>query len=519
MENKKESLDKWLILFVIVLGSFMETLDSSIVNLAVSKMMHTFNTTLDQIQWVISAYALAVGIATPTTGYLGDRFGIKKIFIFAMILFTTGSLLCGTAWNTTSIIIFRIIQGMGGAILKALGTTILMSTFDKNERGMALALMGIVIMGAPAIGPTLGGYIIDQFDWRFIFLINIPIGICGTLLALFLLRESEHNPLKNFDLIGFLTSSISLGCILYILGKDNIDWSDIKNIMLTIIGCYSLLMFVINELMLPEPMLDLKLLKNYTFCMSTVIMNVSMLALLGGIFLMPIFLQQLKGLTPLQTGLVLFPEAIAIAISVVIAGTLSDKPGTVLKKTMIILGLVLLGINSYSMSKIAMDTSSTTILILLLVRGLGIGFLLAPVQVMGLNAVPQEMNSNASALLNTLQQVGSATGITLVTNIMQHRYALNYENLAEQVTISNPNSMNLFSIVRSLLMQNGLSHSDAQSGALGQLYSMVAQQAQLQALNDSMIIISIITLVIIFPALLLKENKPLDDKAFGEGSP
>jgi drug resistance transporter, EmrB/QacA subfamily len=513
MDNKQDDSNKWLILFVVILGIFMQTLDSSIVNLAISKMMHTFNSTLDQIQWVISVYALVVGIVTPASGYLGDRFGIKKVFISALVLFTFGSLLCGISWNAASIIAFRIIQGIGGAALMPIGMIILMNSFDKNERGMAIGLMGMSVMAAPALGPTLGGYIIDKLDWRLVFFINIPIGIITSIVGIMFLRETEHKSVKGFDFIGFLTAGIGLGCILYVLGKDNIDWGDIKYTILLIIGGYNLCMFIVNELMIAEPMLDLRLLKNYTFCMSTIIMNVTMLVLLGGIFIMPVFLQQLKGFTPLQTGMVLFPEAIAIAFSVVIAGKITDQCGIGMKRGMLIMALVFLTFNSYSMSKLTLNTSAISIMLLLMVRGLGIGFLMTPVQVMGLNAVPKEMNSNASALMNTLKQIGSAVGITLVTSIIQHRNSLNYASLSQQVNYFNPGSMKLFKMLEGLLIHSGMHQIEASSGALGGIYALVAKQTQVQSLNDTMLIISGITILIILPSLLLRENKHSENKA------
>ncbi|HBE76242.1 MAG TPA: MFS transporter, partial [Firmicutes bacterium] len=438
MENQPKSSNKWFVLLVVLFGLFMVNLDMSIVNLAISKMMQTFNATFDQIQWVLSGYTLTMGIIMPVTGYLADQFGTKKVFIISMAFFTGGSLLCGISWNTASIVAFRIIQGVGGGLIIPISMTILMNTFEEKERGVAIAILGIATMVAPALGPTLGGYIIENFDWRLIFFINIPIGVVGTVLSFVLLGESELRPAKRFDLIGLLTSSAGLGCVLYVLGKDNIDWGDLNNIILMIIGCYSLLMFVVNELLVSEPMLDLKLLKNYTYCMSIIIMNIAILALYGGIFLVPIFLQQLKGLTPQQTGMILFPEAIATAVAMLVASKLSGKLEA---RIFAVLALFFLAINGYNMSKITFDTSNTTITLLLMLRGLAIGFIMIPVQLAGFNAVPKEATADASALMNTVKQIGISVGITIITSVMQHRNSFNYAALAEQV-----NSFNLGSV-------------------------------------------------------------------------
>lgn len=504
MGNKKDASYKWLTMLIVVLGLFMANLNTSVVNLSTSKMMQTFGVSIDQIQWVVSAYTLTLGVTIPSTGYLSDRFGFKKVFIFALILFTCGSLMCGISWNLVSIIIARVIQGLGGAFIISLGMTILMTTFDKSEMGMVMSIIGICVMAAPALGPTLGGYIIENLDWRFVFFINIPIGIVSTTLAAIILRESQNKSSKHFDIIGLITSAAGMACILYVFGKSNVDWSDIKNIMIMIVGCYSMLMFVVNELLISQPMLNLRLLKNYTFCMSNIIMNVALLALYGGIFLMPVFLQQIKGLGSMQAGLILFPEAIATAISMTLYGKLGSRVDT---RIFAIFALVLIGFNSYSMSKITLETSSSTITLLLMIRGFGVGFLMAPVQTIAFSGLPKSVMSNASALLNTVKQIGTSVGITMITSIMQNRNTIDYSNMAQQVNYFNPNSMNLLKMMQGLLVQGGMTQSDAQAGALNQIFGMVAKQAQIQALNDTMLIISIITVIIIIPTLLLKEDK------------
>lgn len=297
--------------------------------------------------------------------------------------------------------------------------------------------------------------------------------------------------------------------------QSDLDWNDIKNIILIIVGCYSLLIFVVNELLIEEPLLDLKLLKNYTFCMSNIIMNVAMLALYGGVFLMPIFLQQIKGLDSMNTGMILFPEAIATAISMVLYGKIGNKFDV---RLFAVFALILIGINSYSMSKITLDTANIEITVLLMIRGFGVGFLMAPVQTVGFSGLPKAAMSNASALTNTVKQVGTSIGVTIITSIMQHRNVVDYSNLASQVTSFNKNSMKLFEMLQGALIKGGISSSDAKGIALSKIFGEVASQAQLQALNETMFIISIITAIVIIPTLLLKQGKQEDaDAAVAEG--
>jgi EmrB/QacA subfamily drug resistance transporter len=504
MDNTKGPSYKWLVMGVIALVLFMANLNTSVVNLAISEMMKTFGASLDQIQWIISAYTLTMGVVIPSTGYLSDRFGFKKIFVLAVISFTTGALLCGISWNVIVMIAARVIQGIGGAFIISLGLTILMTTFEKSEMPMVIGILGVCNMAAPALGPTLGGYIIQYLNWRLVFFINVPIGVVGATMAVLLLRESAPKPLKRFDITGFLTAAAGMACLLYVLGKDNIDWNDLQNILIMIIGCYSLLLFIVNELLIPEPMLNLRLLKNYTFCMSNIIMNIALLALYGGVFLIPIFLQQIKGLNPLQTGLILFPEAIATAAAMMLYGRIGNKLDT---RIFAVSALTLIAFNSYSMAHITLETPNSLLTLLLMVRGFGVGFLLAPVQMIGLRGIAPAAMSNASALLNTVKQIGTSLGITIITSIMQHQNTIEYAALAGQVNSSNPNSIKLLKMLQGLLVQSGLSQSAAQSGALSQIYGMVARQAQLQALNDTMLVITMIAGLIILPTLFLKERK------------
>lgn len=502
MENRKNL--KWIILITICCGTFMANLDTSIVNLAISKMMQTYNSSIDQIQWVLSAYTLSMGIVVPISGYMCDRFGIKRVFIAALMFFTVGSFLCGTAWNTASIIGFRIIQGIGGGLIIPVSMNLIMDTFVTSDRSTAIGILGVATMSAPAIGPTLGGYIIQNLDWRLVFFINIPIGILGSIMAFVFFEEGIKKEKLYFDFIGIITSSIGLSCILYVFGNENTDWNDIKSILLVITGIYCLAMFVANELMIPHPMLELRLLKNYAFCMGNIIMNVSLIALFGGIFLIPVFLQRLKGLDAMQTGLILFPEAIATAFSMVVSSKLSDKyEGRIFA----VLALLLIGINSFSMSKITLDTPNSTITFLLMIRGLGVGCLLAPVQIVALNSIPKEMNSNASAILNTIKQIGSALGVTIVTRIMQNRSAAEYADTAQKVTMFNHGVSKAMNTLSGAFIKNGLDQLHAKGASLMKIYQYTVRQTGVQGLNDTMFVISIICFVMIIPALFLNDRK------------
>ena len=205
---KEEKIEQWLALFVVIIGTFMSILDSSIVNIAIPKMMAVFGVSLDDVKWILTAYTLALGAIIPLTGFLADVFGNKRIYIFALATFTIGSLLCGFAWSNTTMIVFRVIQAIGGGMIMPIGMSIIYQTFPQEERGLALGFWGIASMAAPTLGPTLGGYIIEHLDWRLIFNINVPIGAIGVVLAWILLKDSPIKKVKGFDYLGFISSTL-----------------------------------------------------------------------------------------------------------------------------------------------------------------------------------------------------------------------------------------------------------------------------------------------------------------------
>ncbi|WP_279286668.1 DHA2 family efflux MFS transporter permease subunit [Aminipila terrae] len=275
---------KWLALFVVLIGTFMSVLSSSLINLALPKMMSVFGVTLSDITWVVTAYSLAMGAVVPLTGFLSDTIGIKKLYVIALSMFTLGSALSGMAWNNSAMIVFRVIQAIGGGLMSPVGMSIVYAIFPVEERGKALGIWGVAAMAAPALGPTLGGYILSNLDWRLLFYINVPIGIFGIIFAIFLLRETEKKPYEgNFDIIGFITSVVGIVCTLYVVGKwSSISWKEIHYPVLLTIGIFSLVLFVINELTHTNPLLDLRILKLYDYGLSQIISCVLVMALMGG---------------------------------------------------------------------------------------------------------------------------------------------------------------------------------------------------------------------------------------------
>lgn len=507
MESRKQdSLYKWLALGVVVIGTFMAILDTSIVNIALPKMMAVFGVSTEDIKWVLTAYMLTMGVVIPLTGYLGDRFGTKTVYIWAMVSFTVGSALCGFAWSNSTMIVARIIQALGGGMIMPVSMAIIYQVIPLEERGTALGIWGIAAMAAPAIGPTLSGYIVEHLDWRLIFTVNIPVGILGVILAALLLEESPKRPSKGFDLFGFITIAGGLASVLYVLGEGTaIDWDDFKNIFLLMTGFFGLVLFVVNELTHEEPLLDLRILKIWPYSLSIIISSALNIALFGGIFLLPLFLQNIQGLTAMQTGLLMFPSALATAFTMPIGGKLFDKFGG---KPVVIPGLALLSLATYELSQITLETSSSSIMWISVIRGLGMGLAMMPAMTSGMNAVPALLVGRASALSNVIRQVAGSLGITVLTTIMQNYQVANYVRISEQITWFSPGSLQVIKMLQGLFAQAGVSAGESQGSAMGVIYGVVLKQAAMQAIKDTFFVTFLIAFMTIFLAFLIRGKKP-----------
>jgi EmrB/QacA subfamily drug resistance transporter len=505
-ENIHERFYKWMALLVVVIGTFMAILDSSIVNIAIPKMMAVFGCSLEEVKWILTSYTLALGTIIPLTGYLGEVFGTKKVYIFALSTFTLGSMLCGFAWNHSAMIFFRVIQALGGGMIMPVGMAIIFNLFPPKERGMALGFWGIASMAAPAIGPTLGGYIIEFLDWRLIFNINIPIGIIGVFFATILLKDSPRKPLHGFDLIGFLSSSVGLVSILYVLGEGStIDWGDIKNPLLIILGVFSLILFVMNELTHPTPLLDLRVFKIPDFTISQIVTCMTTLAMMGGVYVLPIFLQNIRGYSAMQTGLILFPSAIASGIMMPISGALFDRYGV---KPVAIPGLIILAISSYQLSFLSMDTAKTTVTWIATLRGIGMGLAMMPINTQGMNAISQHLVGKASALANAVRQIMASLSVTIMTTIIQTRQSYSYARYAEQVNTFNNSLNTLIKQLQGLLAQGGLGTGEAHSYSYSVISGLLQRQATIDGMNYAVAITAFSVFVGIILVMIFRGKTP-----------
>ncbi|HEY0583358.1 MAG TPA: DHA2 family efflux MFS transporter permease subunit, partial [Chloroflexota bacterium] len=407
---------QWQVLLCAVVGTFMVMLDQTVVNIALPKITTVFGVGVHETQLVITSYMLALAIIMPATGYLSDTFGTKRLYLITMALFTGGSLLCGLAWNNTSLVAFRVIQGLGGGMMSPLGMTMLFQVVPPQRRNTIMGFFGLPLMLAPVLGPTLGGYLVEYIDWRVIFTLNVPIGMIGLFLGWTLLRETAHVPGLKFDLRGFLLSAIGFSAMLLGLSDAATDgWTSPPVLTRFAIGIVALVAWVWVELTDEHPLLDLRLFRIPIFTFSALVSFVLTVGMFGGMLVLPLFLQNLRGLGAAESGLILMTQVLPMTIAMPVVGRLVDKVGA---RPMILLGLPLLALTTWQMSALDLTTSDTTIKLWLAARGAAMGLVMMPSMTAGLNAVPLPQMSRASAMSNVMRQVFGAFGTAIVVTIL-----------------------------------------------------------------------------------------------------
>jgi len=497
----------WSILVVIIIGTFMAILDGSIVNVALPKMMVIFSASTEDIQWILTAYMLTLGVIMPLSGYLGDTFGYKRTYITALALFIIGSVLCGMSLGVNTMIVARIIQALGGGIMQPLGMAIIYMSFPRSKIGMVLGFWGIAAMAAPAVGPTLGGYLVEFANWRLIFYINLPIGLINLFLAGMILQETPLVKGKQLDWLGILSCSIGLFCILLALSDGNkYGWSSPFIVSLFMIAAVTLSVFVWNELRHPEPILDLRMFNNFIFTISVIIGSLLAMGMFGAIFLIPLLLQSVLGQTAMKTGLIMFPAALASGIMMPISGKLFDKYGA---RGIVIFGLALVTWTTYVMSGFNALTPFAAMTVWLTIRGAGMGFSMMPVTTVGMNTVPPQLIGRASALSNVIRQVSSSFGIAMLTTIMQHRQVLHFSNLAQSVNLNSNEYFRLQTTLTETASSLGLGHTTAQGLGISVLAKEIAQFSMIQAIDDCFMVAALLCLIGLLLSLFLKEKKKI----------
>ena len=481
----------------------MELIDTSIVNVALNYMSGNLGATLEDISWVITSYAIANVIIIPITSFLTSKLGRRKYYIGSIVLFTICSFMCGQASNIWELVFFRFMQGIGGGALLSVSQVVVFEQFSKAKQGVAAALFGVGVFIGPTIGPTLGGYITENYSWPWIFYINIPIGIAVAISCYFLLTEpTVKQKTGGIDWTGIILLAVGIGCLQTILERgETDDWFAATYIIwLTVITVVSLVSFVIWELRIDHPVVNLRVLKSKTLSIAAVLTFVAGLGILTSIYLTPVVAQRLLGLTPSQTGMLLLPGAILALFALVVSGKLLQSGVSPL--IIITAGFLFFIYFNYRMSGISLDTSASEITMALLFRGLGLSLLTVPLTALAVSSLDAKDIPQGAALNNMMRQLGGSFGISIVNTYLARRTASHRTDLISNITLYNPAFTERIRNYTEYFQRRGIGLFDAKIKALKVIDTVVVKQSALLSYKDAYFLVGIF-FAITLPLLLL----------------
>ncbi len=497
-------MNRWLIALTVMLPTLIEIIDISIVNVSLDHIRGSLSAGIEESTWAITAYLVSNAIVIPMTGWLSRFFGRKKYLMGSITLFTASSFLCGSAWSLTSLIVFRIIQGIGGGGLQPLSQSILLEAFPPAQHGIAMAIFGIGIMFGPIIGPLLGGWITDTWSWRWIFYINIPIGIISIFMVLFVISDPPYmKRIKmKIDYAGLILLIVGLGALQFVLDKGEIeDW--FASSMITtifIISLAALALLVILEFFSDHPVINLRLFKDRTFSMGNVLMFFVFFNLFGSIVLLPIYLQTLMGYTAFLAGVVLGPGGISTMMAMAIAGRLIQKTNP---KWLLIFGIVMSALSTYLMSRFNLHTDFWTLVWPRVVLGIGMGFIFIPLTTLTLSHIPRERMTDATSMYNLLRNIGGSVGVAFVTTILARRAQFHQARLVEHLTPFDMPYVIAKDKIAGILAFKGIHTLNPDTLIYGELQ----RQAHMLAFNDAFQFLSILMALILFLVFFMRRSK------------
>ena len=506
---------KWLVLIAMLPGFTVFLLDVTIVNVALARLGSVFAVNYATVQWVITGYSLASGMATPMAGFFEQRFTMKRIWTVALAVFTASSVLCGLAPVFWVLILGRVLQGFAGGLMMPLAISTLFQVFPPNQRGQAMGFFAIPMVAGPALGPTLGGYIVTNWDWRLVFFVNLPVGILAVLLGWLALRAGSPRLGVTFDTLGAILSTIGFGLTLYGLSQVNADgWGS-----LTVRGCIgtgllSLVAFIAWELTRREPLLDVRLFASPQFLIANIVGWVSTIALFGAEFMLPLYLQNLRDVSAIDTGLLLMPQGLSVAFAGPLAGRLVDKVGA---RWVSMCGFALLSFNTYQLSQITLTTSFDELKWLLVVRGLALGCTMQPTQLSAMAVVPARLRTNASSLNAAMRNVFQSFGIAMLSTVVTTQTVVHSTVLSWEVRSDTMPGQLLPTLSAMLQQTHGLTSTVADQLAVVMLLGQIGQRAAVLAFGDAYRITFFAALLALALASLLPGRLKADPMSMAGG--
>ena len=518
MTSEDKSINKWLITITVMLPAIMEIIDTSVANVALPHMQGSLNAGTDEVTWVLTSYLVSNAVVLPMTGWLARLFGRKRFLMTCIILFTLSSLLCGAAPNLATLIVFRVLQGAAGGALIPISQAILMETFPPHQRGMAMAIFGVGAMFGPIVGPALGGWITDNLNWRWIFYINLPIGLIATIMCAFFIFDPAYlrrgGQAIKIDYWGLLLLTTGMGGLQVVLDKgQQDDWFSSSFIVtFSVIAVVSLVALVWVELTNEHPIINLRLFKNISFSAGNFIMFVVGFCLYSSIVLIPLFLQTLMGYSATDAGMVLAPGGVATLITMPFVGAaLAKRDG----RKIVMIGLLIGAFAMFLMQRLSLEASYWSFVWPRVILGVGLAMIFVPLTTVTLSTIPKPEMGNATGMFNLLRNIGGSVGIAISATLLARLEQFYQTTLAANVTPYSSTWQMRFTGLKQTLVTKGVASAQADQTALGMVYGMVRRQAGALAFNRIYFIIGLAFLSILPLLLLLKRPSHQDGGGMG----
>jgi DHA2 family multidrug resistance protein len=502
----------WLVAFTVMLAVFMEVLDTSVANVALPHISGNLSAGVDESTWVLTSYLVSNAIVLPLTGWLSSLFGRKRFYMTCVAIFTVSSLLCGLAPSLPWLVFFRILQGAGGGALQPISQAVMLESFPKEKRGMAMAMFGVGVVMAPIIGPTLGGWLTDSYSWRWIFFINIPVGVISLILTFFLIYDPPFLERKkvgavSIDYIGLGLLSVGLGFLQVVLDKgQREDWFESHFIVacaaVAVIGLLGALIWELNR---KDPIVDFRLLKNRNFFLATLTMFMLGFVLYGSTALLPIFLQTLLGYTALLSGLVLSPGGFIVVLMLPLVGQLLTRFDA---RWLVICGVVIVASSLFHMATFNLDIDFHTAMMARIYQSAGMAFLFVPINVMAFYFIPKEKFNNATGIINLARNIGGSFGIANVVTLLARRQQFHQGILVSHMTPFDSAYQAIMNGSARVLFVAGSNSTDAQAQAHGMAYGILQRQATMLAFGDVFWIMGLLFLILVPLMFMMKKSRP-----------
>ncbi|HEX9399679.1 MAG TPA: DHA2 family efflux MFS transporter permease subunit [Anaeromyxobacter sp.] len=514
--SARPATNKWLVTISVTFGTLMGAIDASIVNVALPHLRGAVGATLQEITWITTGFAIATVIVMPLTAFLGRLFGQKRVYMASLVLFVASSALCGMAGTLEQLVVFRVLQGFGAGALQPTEQAILRQTFPPEEQGLAMALFGMAVMIGPAVGPTLGGWIVDNFHWSWIFFVNLPVGALGLFMVWRFVHEPEDvraanaagaaAQRRNMDWLGIALLAVGLAALQFLLEEgQQKDWFE-SNL---IIGCIAvtvvaLVLFVWRELVAPMPAVNVRLFKDPLFASGSAIGAAMFAILLSSMFLLPVFMQELLGFTAMQSGLALMPRTLVMMAVTPFVGRLYGK---VSPRLLIAIGIVLVAVGAVWVSHVTLQTTSSGIVHPIMLQGVGFSFLFVPLTTAALANIPRTKLADATGLNSLLRQVGASMGLAVFATLLS-RYAVQAKAaVAAHVALDRPEVQERLAQLVAGFQGRGLDPVSAREAALRALNGIVARQAMVISF-ERVLLLSGLLLLCVLPLLWFLKVKP-----------